>query len=92
MVERCKYVLKSKYPDANLNIFNKAIGGFSLERLKLLVENDVISFYPDLILFHNYGNEADYERIVLIVRSRTTADIALQTDHIAQQGRIGFWV
>ncbi|HZF64292.1 MAG TPA: hypothetical protein VEZ55_07410 [Chitinophagaceae bacterium] len=76
-----------KYPHANINFINKAIGGFSSERLKLMVDNDVISFYPDLILFHDYGNEPDYEKIIQTIRSRTTADVALQTDHMAQQGQ-----
>ncbi len=74
--------LDSRYPQVRIDMVNRAIGGFSTERLKLMVDNDVVSFYPDLILLHDYGNERDYERIIQIIRSRTTADLALQTDHI----------
>jgi hypothetical protein len=74
--------LESRYTQVRIVMVNRAIGGFSTERLKLTVDNDVVSFYPDLILLHDYGNERDYERIIQIIRSRTTADLALQTDHI----------
>lgn len=47
--------LEHRFPHAQITFINKAIGGFSSERLKLTVENDVVSFYPDLILFHDYG-------------------------------------
>jgi hypothetical protein len=79
--------LDSSYPAARIVFVNKAIGGFSTDRLKHTVENDVVSFYPDLILFHDYGNEEDYEKIIRIIRSRTTAEIALQTDHVAGQNQ-----
>jgi len=62
---------------------NRAIGGFSSERLKNMVENDVLSLYPDLILLHDYGNEPDYEQIIRSIRSRTTAEVAIQNDHVA---------
>ncbi|MEJ7766436.1 MAG: SGNH/GDSL hydrolase family protein [Chitinophagaceae bacterium] len=80
-----KEFVEKKFPLARITFINKAIGGFSAERLKLTVENDVISFYPDLVLFHDYGNEADYESIIRIIRSKTTAEIAVQTDHMALQ-------
>ena len=79
--------VKDRFPLANITFVNRAIGGFSSERLKLMAENDVVSFYPDLILFHDYGNEADYEQIIQMIRRRTTAEIALQTDHMAVQGQ-----
>ncbi|GAB2591994.1 hypothetical protein GCM10027190_45590 [Spirosoma areae] len=74
--------LMNRYPQIRIVMVNRAIGGFSTERLKLTVDNDVVPFYPDLILLHDYGNERDYERIIQIIRSRTTADLALQTDHV----------
>jgi hypothetical protein len=79
--------VKERFPLANITFINKAIGGFSSERLKLMAENDVVSFYPDLVLFHDYGNEADYQMIIQTIRRKTTADIALQTDHMAMQGQ-----
>ena len=60
---------------------------FGADKLKLTAANDIISFYPDLILFHDYGNEEDYEKIIRMIRTRTTADIAIQTDHMAQQNQ-----
>jgi hypothetical protein len=79
--------VEKRFPLANITFINKAIGGFSSERLKLMAENDVVSFYPDLVLFHDYGNEADYETIIQTIRRKTTAEIALQTDHMAAQGQ-----
>ena len=78
-----KSFLEKRYPNARINMLNKAIGGFSSDRLKLTVDNDVTTFYPDLILFHDYGGEPDYEEIIRTIRIRTTAEIVLQTDHIA---------
>lgn len=80
--EEVKVFMENRYPNAQINMINKAIGGFSTDRLKLMVENDVVSFYPDLILFHDFGNEQDYEQILRTIRSKTTAEVALQTDHI----------
>lgn len=82
-----KEFLKKQYPFAHINMVNKAIGGFSSERLKLMAENDVVSLYPDLILFHDYGNEKDYETIIQTIRQKTTAEIAVQTDHMADQSQ-----
>ncbi len=79
-VEKC-------FPFANITFINKAIGGFSTERLKLMAENDVVSFYPELVLFHDYGNEADYETIIQTIRRKTTAEIAVHTDHMAVQNQ-----
>jgi len=85
--EEVKDFMVKEYQLAQINFINKAIGGFSTERLKLMVANDVISFYPDLILFHDYGNEADYESIIQTIHKITTAEIAVQTDHMAVQGQ-----
>lgn len=74
---------KNQYPSARMVVENRAIGGFSSERLKRMVENDVVPFYPDLVIFHDYGNEPDYEQIIRTIRSKTTAEIAVQTDHVA---------
>lgn len=80
--QQVRRFLEQRYPDIRVVMENRAIGGFSSERLKLMVANDVVPFYPDLILFHDYGNEPDYEHIIRTIRSQTTAEIAVQTDHI----------
>lgn len=74
---------KARYPQNRLVVENRAIGGFSSERLKRMAENDVVPFYPDLVIFHDYGNEPDYEGIIRTIRSKTGAEIAVQTDHVA---------
>jgi hypothetical protein len=77
--------LLQRYPHANLIMENKAIGGFSSSILVKTVEMDVSSFYPDLVLFHVYGDQKNYESIIKIIRSRTAAEVALQTDHYTKK-------
>jgi hypothetical protein len=48
-----KTFIEKKFPLADITMINKAIVGFSSERLKLMAENDVSLFYPDLILLHD---------------------------------------
>jgi hypothetical protein len=76
-----KRSVKERFPDADLIMENKAIGGFSTQYLFKTVEMDVSSFYPDLVLLHIYGNSADYEKVLKTIRSRTTSEIAIMTDH-----------
>jgi hypothetical protein len=70
-----------RFPNANIIMENKAIGGFSTSLLVKTVEMDVSSFYPDLVLFHVYGDQKNYEAIIETMRRRTAAEIVLQTDH-----------
>ena len=56
--------LLERFPHANLIMENKAIGGFSSSLLIKTVEMDVSSFYPDLVLFHVYGDQNNYESIL----------------------------
>lgn len=81
--QQVKRFLQQRYPAVDIVMENRAIGGFSSDRLKLMVANDVAPFYPDLILFHDYGNEPDYEQIIRVIRSQTTAEVLIQTDHIS---------
>ncbi len=73
--------LQTKFPYANLIMENRAIGGFASQILKKTVRMDVESFYPDLVIFHVYGSHIDYETIINDIRSHTTAEVAIQTDH-----------
>ena len=73
--------LIERFPHAHLIMENRSIGGFASSLLIKTVEMDVSSFYPDLVLFHVYGGQQDYESIIRIIRSRTAAEVALQTDH-----------
>ena len=74
--------LRRRFPHANLIVENRAIGGHSSPRLVKTMEADVFPFYPDLVIFHVYGDDGDYERIIRAMRERTTAEILLQTDHL----------
>jgi hypothetical protein len=76
-----KRAVKERFPDANLIMENKAVGGFSTQYLFKTVEMDVSSFYPDLVLLHIYGSSKDYEAVLNTIRSRTVAEVAIMTDH-----------
>jgi len=75
--------LRRRYPMADLVIENRAILGFTAEYLVHTAEADLYPFYPDLVIFHDYGQEADFEAIVRRLRERTTADVLIATDHVA---------
>ena len=75
--------LRSRFPHADLVIENRAIGGFPSQRLVKTAEHDVFAFYPDLVIFHVYGANQPYEAIIRSIRSRTTAEVLIQSDHAA---------
>jgi hypothetical protein len=60
---------------------NRALGGFASQSLVRTTAQDVAAFYPDLIIFHVYGDHRAYEKILRMFRSLTAADVILQTDH-----------
>lgn len=74
--------LAARFPRAKLTIENRAIGGYSTPRLIRTMEADILPFHPDLIVFHDYGPEDLYEKMIRWMRSHTTADILLQSDHV----------
>ncbi|PSB08971.1 hypothetical protein C7B76_25890 [filamentous cyanobacterium CCP2] len=74
--------LRQRFPNANLLTANRAIGGFDSTKLVRTAEHDLYSFYPDLMIFHVYGNEEDYESIIANARRRTTTEILLISDHV----------
>ncbi|MEG4443582.1 SGNH/GDSL hydrolase family protein [Microcoleus sp. AT9_B5] len=74
--------LKQRFPNADLIWENRAIGGFSAPILIRPSEHDLYPFYPDLLIFHVYGGDEDYEAIIANVRRRTTSEILLHSDHI----------
>ncbi len=75
-------MLRAKYPDVAFDVRNLALGGWAAPLLERAVARDVDDFYPDLIVFHVYGDHHAYERIIQALRSRTAADIIVQTDHV----------
>lgn len=73
--------LTAEFPHALLQMENRSIGGFASQILYKTVEMDVASFYPHLVLLHVYGDPAYYDSVLHTIRSRTTAEVAIMTDH-----------
>lgn len=76
--------LRRRFPNSDLEIENRAIGGFASQLLIRPAEHDLYPFYPDLLIFHVFGANQEYEQIIRRVRSRTTAEVLIQTDRITQ--------
>lgn len=74
--------LRAKYPDVRFTYRNLAIGGWNAALLERAVARDMAEAYPDLVVFHVYGDHHAYERIIRSIRAATTADIVIQTDHV----------
>jgi len=74
--------LRARFPNADLVIENRAIGGFASQLLVKTAEADLYPFYPDLMIFYVYGSHIDYESIIKRTRERTTAEILMQNDHV----------
>lgn len=73
--------LRKRFPHADLTVENLAIGGFASQMLCRTAEHDLYPFYPDLLIFHVYGANQQYEEIIAATRKRTTAEILMQKDH-----------
>jgi hypothetical protein len=76
--------LRRRFPDAELIVENRALGGFASQMLVKTAETDLYPFNPDLLIFHVYGANAQYEDIIRRTRERTTAEILMQTDHVTK--------
>ena len=72
---------REKYPNTVFVEENRALGGFPSADLERATEQNIAAFYPDLIVFHVYGDHHAYERIIRMFRSQTAADVIVQTDH-----------
>lgn len=75
--------LRKTYPNAELEIENRAIGGFGAPSLIHTAESDLYPFYPDLMIFHVYGGDrtGELEQIIARTRQRTTSEIVIRTPH-----------
>jgi len=75
--------LKRAFPHADIEIENRAIGGYSAPTLIHTAEYDLYPFYPDLMIFHVYGGveSGEQERIIARTRRRTTSEVLLWTSH-----------
>lgn len=76
--------LRQRFPHADLVLENRAIGGHSSQLLCKTAEADVPPFRPDLVIFHVYGAHDRYEDVLHLIRSRTTAEILQQNDHVTR--------
>ncbi len=76
--------LRTTFPNADLVIENRAIGGHSSQLLVKTAEADLYDFQPDLVIFHVYGSHIDYESIIRRIRERTVADVLMATDHVTK--------
>jgi hypothetical protein len=70
-----------RYPNTTFVVQNRALGGFPAQMLDRTTEQDITAFYPDLLIFHVYGDHRAYEQIIRLFRSLTAADVIVQTDH-----------
>lgn len=74
--------LIDRFPYANIIYENRAIGGFASQYLVNSSESDMYPFYPDLVIFHVYGAHKEYQEIIHTLRSRTTSEVAIVSDHL----------
>ncbi len=80
--------LKKTWPNANLIIENRSIGGFGSPALVKTAEADLYPFCPDLMIFHVYGDAVPYEQIIARARARTSAEVIIQTDHVIKDDQL----
>lgn len=75
--------LRKQYPNADLQVENRAIGGYGAESLIKTADYDLYPFYPDLLIYHCWGGvkSGEQEEIIKRVRQRTTSEILLWTTH-----------
>ena len=79
--------LARRYPNAELTIENRAIGGYTAPALQYTALHDLYPFYPDLVIFHVYGGEGgEFEGILRSIREKTTAEILTWPHHVDRGG------
>lgn len=81
--EVARYIRES-FPHADVEIENRAIGGYTAPTLIKTADYDLYPYYPDLLIFHVWGGVAtgEQEEIIRRVRSRTTAEVLLWTSNL----------
>jgi len=75
--------LRQQYPNANLTVENRAIGGYGAESLVKTADYDLYPFYPDLTIYHCWGGvkNGQQEEVIKRIRQRTTSEVLLWTTH-----------
>jgi len=74
--------VKNKYPTVDLQSKNFGIGGYNTWLQKDIIENDITSFYPDIVFFYDYGDMGIYESMIQLIREKTVAEVIIQNDHL----------
>lgn len=76
--------LRETFPNTDLEIENRAIGGYGGPMLIKTAEYDLYHYYPDLLIFHVWSGveTGEQEEIIRRVRQRTTAEILLWTSNL----------
>lgn len=77
--------LKQTFPNADLEFRQEAIGAFGAKELFRSIEADVITWYPDLVIYHNYGGYPDIDLLIQEIRRRTTAEVMHQSQHVTRE-------
>ncbi len=82
------HALRRSYPHADLEIQNRALGGYPAQLLVKTAVSDVLPYYPDLVVLHAFGAHDRYEEIIRAIRSRTTAEVLIQNDYVMQASQL----
>ena len=77
--------LRQTFPNADLEVRQEAIGAFGARELFRPLEADVITWYPDLVIYHNYGGYPDIDLLIQEIRRRTTAEVMHQSQHVTRE-------
>ncbi|MFW5820199.1 MAG: SGNH/GDSL hydrolase family protein [Bacteroidota bacterium] len=85
--EILKDSLSRRYPSVNLNMINRSIGGFPSQKLWKTTNFDILPEYPDLVIFHVFGSHTHYEKILKMIRSRTSSEVLVWNDPYTKENR-----
>jgi len=75
--------LRKRFPKATITAENRAIGGFAADKLRKALQSDVTQSWPDLVIFHDYGGNDTYDPLIEWMRTNTSAEVLIQSDHIS---------
>jgi len=74
--------IRRRFPEAPQIVYKSMIGGSTPYRLlRGWARHLVIPDQPDVVLIYNFGGTAELEKLIVELRTRTTADIVVPTLH-----------
>jgi hypothetical protein len=75
-------LIRERFPNAPKIVYKKMAGcSTSYHFLQGWTQHLVIPDQPDLVLIYNFGNTEDLEKVIVLLRRHTTADIVVPTLH-----------